>query len=285
MLNITFEFVGGPNDGRVERGKFGESSDAERHYLLSHRGRIGQRFSVAADYTIEVLSGDAKDIGHAVQRHHYVVTDRAEEGDKVWVRAEYVPQSPKPSTKETSSRTSLDGKLLIASPRLKDHFLAEAVVLIMHHDEEEALGVILNRLTPETVGEFWEQVSEDPCDCQSPVHLGGPSDGPVIALHTAPRGDQVSIVPGVFLAVDRDDLDELVRDEEAMFRLFVGTARWESSQLQEELDAGVWLTLPAARPLLFGEPEDLWREALREHGRSFLESVGVKHLPNDPTVN
>ncbi|MEQ8785044.1 MAG: YqgE/AlgH family protein [Pirellulaceae bacterium] len=285
MLKITFEFVGGPNDGRVEQGRFGESNEAVRHYLLSHHGRVGQRFSVAADYTIEVLSGDAKDVGHTVQRHHYVVTERSQDGNKVWVRAEYVPQHKKTSQAAAQPKSWLDGTLLVASPRLKDHFLAQAVVLIMHHDDEEALGVILNRLTSETVGEFWRQVSDDPCACDQPVHLGGPADGPVIALHTEPRSDEEAVAPGVFLAVDRDELDELVRDEQAEFRLLVGTARWESSQLAQELDAGVWLKLPATTALIFEEPADAWRQALREYGRTFLDSVGVRDLPEDPTVN
>ena len=46
MLNIKFEFIGGPNDGKVVEGKLGEPCDAERHFLLSNRGLVGQRFAV-----------------------------------------------------------------------------------------------------------------------------------------------------------------------------------------------------------------------------------------------
>jgi hypothetical protein len=43
MLKIVFEFVGGPNDGKVFHRKLGKSSDAERYYLLTNHGAVGQR--------------------------------------------------------------------------------------------------------------------------------------------------------------------------------------------------------------------------------------------------
>jgi putative transcriptional regulator len=285
MLNITFEFVGGPNDGRVEQGKLGEPSDAERHYLFSHHGRVGQQFAVAADYTVEALAGEDKQAGHAVQRHHYVVTDRSEDSEEVWVRAEYLPQ-PEPQPQAAASTPDLDGRLLIASPYLQSNMFARTVVLVIHNDEEEALGVILNRPTPETVGELWSEVSEVPCASEQPVHVGGPSDGPVIALHTGEPSGDVSVAPGVFLAIDKEELDRLVQhDDDASFRLFLGAARWDSGQLAQELRQGIWLTVPATKELIFGDADHLWQNSLRRFGRNFLRSIGVRRIPDNPQVN
>jgi putative transcriptional regulator len=91
MLNITFEFVGGPNDGKIVEGRLGEPSDAERHYLFSHHGRIGQRFSVASDYAVETLAEDPAAPNFSIPRHYYVVTERLEDGGDVWVQATYSP--------------------------------------------------------------------------------------------------------------------------------------------------------------------------------------------------
>jgi hypothetical protein len=95
MLNITFEFVGGPNDGERLHGTLGESSDSERYYLFSNRGAFGQRFKVASKYAVQTLAREQlkDERRHYFQRHFYVVTDRLEEVDNVWIRAEYLSES------------------------------------------------------------------------------------------------------------------------------------------------------------------------------------------------
>lgn len=93
MLRIIFEFVGGPNDGKVLEGMLGEPSEAERYYLFSNRGAVGQRFKVASQYAVDTLASEELKVEkrHGFQRHYYIVTDRLEEGEEVLVRAQYVP--------------------------------------------------------------------------------------------------------------------------------------------------------------------------------------------------
>jgi len=95
MLNIHFEFVGGPKDGEVLNGTLGEPSDAERYYLFSNRGKVGQRLKVASRYTVETLAREElkEETPHQFQRHYYVITDRHDYGDEVRVRAEYLPDA------------------------------------------------------------------------------------------------------------------------------------------------------------------------------------------------
>ncbi len=94
MLSITFEFIGGPKDGTILRGRLGEPSDAERYYLFTNHGTIGQRFKVASDYAIETLASEElkEEKPHRFQQHYYVVSDRCEEDDEVHVSAEYLPE-------------------------------------------------------------------------------------------------------------------------------------------------------------------------------------------------
>jgi len=94
MLKVIFEFVGGPSDGKVLHGTLGRPSDAERYYLFSNHGAVGHRFKLASPYAIETLVEEQlkEEKRHCFQRHVYVVTDRLEDADEVWVRAEYVPE-------------------------------------------------------------------------------------------------------------------------------------------------------------------------------------------------
>ena len=92
-LTITFEFVGGPDDGNITTGRLGEASEAERYYLFSHRGRVGQRIKIASDYSVDSLASDWPLRKHpgSFRHHYYVVTDRLEDVEEVWVRAGYLP--------------------------------------------------------------------------------------------------------------------------------------------------------------------------------------------------
>jgi len=69
------------------------------------------------------------------------------------------------------------------------------------------------------------------------------------------------------------------------FRLFVDTTRWEPGQLEEEISQGDWLVAPATKDLIFAEPDNQWLNALGEFGRLLYVSIGVKHFPEDSTVN
>ena len=57
-MKIAFEFVGGPLDGKTLVGVLGNGSDAERHYLFTNHGTVGQTFKVASDYTVETLASE-----------------------------------------------------------------------------------------------------------------------------------------------------------------------------------------------------------------------------------
>ena len=106
---------------------------------------------------------------------------------------------------------SLQGHLLLASEDLADPNFARSVVLLIEHNEQGALGVILNRPTSKTVRELWREVSQVPCDSQRPVCLGGPVSGPVMALHTMAALAELEIISGVYFAAKKQHLDELVR--------------------------------------------------------------------------
>jgi hypothetical protein len=95
MLKIIFEFVGGPQDGRILQGVVGDASDAERCFLFSNWGMVGQRLKIASDYAVETLEMEhlREEERHHFQRHFYAVTDRLEDNGKVWVRAAYLPQT------------------------------------------------------------------------------------------------------------------------------------------------------------------------------------------------
>ena len=91
-MEIVFRFTGGPLDGKLVRGSPTEQREAQRYYLLSHHGRIGQRFRVASPYAVNILAEEQlqQEHPHRFQQPSYEVIDRVETVGRVLVRAKHV---------------------------------------------------------------------------------------------------------------------------------------------------------------------------------------------------
>lgn len=181
---------------------------------------------------------------------------------------------------------SLQGQLLIASPRLRDPNFAKTVVLLVQHSDQGALGVVLNRPTSKKIKELWKDVGDAPCNNEQPVCLGGPVSGPLMAVHTNQFFAEMEILPGIFFAAKREYLDGLVLQQDDPLKVFFGHAGWGPGQLDSEIRAGGWLTLPATTEYVFYHGEDLWEKVSKQVTRSTLQSMlNLKHVPQDPSMN
>jgi putative transcriptional regulator len=181
---------------------------------------------------------------------------------------------------------SLRAHLLVASPKLPDPNFYRSVVLMIQHTDEGALGVVLNRPTNVTVGEVWEQIGEAPCESVEPINLGGPVEGPLLALHQHKKYSEGEVLPGVYLATQKDNLRRIVAQTKRPYRLFSGYAGWGGGQLEGELKLGGWLTTPATLDDVFGAGDELWKNVADKIGRQILgPAAKTKHVPHDPTLN
>ena len=130
---------------------------------------------------------------------------------------------------------SLKGQLLVASADLADPNFRRAVVLVTEHDDEGALGVILNRPAETTVAEAVPPLAELVED-EEPVYVGGPVDqGSVIVLAQFEDPDEAAAtifedVGFVSGDADLDELPEAIRQA----RVFAGYAGWSAGQLDAE---------------------------------------------------
>ena len=181
---------------------------------------------------------------------------------------------------------SLAGNFLVASPHLRDPNFAQSVVLMLQHEEQGALGVIVNRPGDKTVDEVWEMIESEPPGCDQFVHVGGPVPGPLIALHDQRKLGEKEILPKVFMSMQKDSIDALVRREGARFRLFSGHAGWGGGQLENEMRVGGWLTWPATAAELFADPADLWKSVCGKIGRKIIApNIPEDRIPPDPGLN
>lgn len=178
---------------------------------------------------------------------------------------------------------SLKGHFLIASPRLMDPNFARSVVLLLQHDENGAMGVIINRPLSITVKEACAQAAEIECEIESPLHAGGPCEGPLIALHTYPAAAEAEVVDGVCFTMQRSTMEELLQQSPEPVKFIANYAGWAAGQLEAEIDEGSWLTAPARRDQIFAAADGLWDKLLTR--LTLGQWINPDRIPDDPSLN
>ena len=141
---------------------------------------------------------------------------------------------------------NLAGQLLIAEPRLADPNFRRSVVLVLAHDAEGALGVVLNRPTEVPACEVVEELGAL-VDASDVLHDGGPvqRDGVVVLADFAEPEESERLVVGSVGMLS--DLSEPERLSESVRRVraFAGYAGWAAGQLEGELQREDWFLEPA----------------------------------------
>lgn len=181
---------------------------------------------------------------------------------------------------------ALTGRLLVATPHLIDPNFVRTVVLICRHDDEGALGLVLNRPTDIPVGEHlpgWTDVVPEP----PVVFVGGPVQ-PEVAVGLG-RRRRAATPPGwtdVFERIGLLDLGapagEALATVETV-RVFSGYAGWSAGQLDFEAASGDWFVIDATPGDVFTPGSDgLWRSVLRRQGGNL---AFYADFPPDPALN
>jgi putative transcriptional regulator len=177
---------------------------------------------------------------------------------------------------------SARGRLLVATPDLRDPNFSRAVVMMLEHNEEGALGVVLNRPLDLPVSEVlpdWAEAATAP-GC---LFVGGPvSPTAVIGLGRGEGDGFQPLFDGlVTLDLEADPVVTAPRLED--FRVFVGYAGWAAHQLEDELTAGGWLVVDRLSDDPFStDPSSLWRGVLRRQGGRVAMFASA---PEDPSTN
>ncbi|MEA2423966.1 MAG: putative transcriptional regulator [Thermoleophilaceae bacterium] len=175
----------------------------------------------------------------------------------------------------------LRGSLLVAAPQLLDPNFRRTVVLIADHDEDGAMGVILNRPSGMTVADAAPEL-EPLIGPDAPIFAGGPvqTTAGVVLAEVTEVGDPV--FDDVVLVPDLNQLADVV-DSAGRIRVFAGYAGWGPGQLDGELEREDWIVEPA-RPgdVFHDDPDGLWAEVLQRKGGQYAL---VARMPDDPSLN
>lgn len=182
---------------------------------------------------------------------------------------------------------SLAGRLLVASS-VPVEGLDRAVVLVLEHDEEGTLGIILNRPTPVAVGAVLEVTWQGLAGDLDVIFEGGPhaadeAVGVAVITDTGPVEPGWQQVHGAIYLVNLGTPPELLAPGLHSLRIFAGYVDWDPGELEDQLIEGHWYVVDSEPgDVSSRSPETLWRDVLRRQPGD----LGIASTyPDDPSTN
>jgi putative transcriptional regulator len=179
--------------------------------------------------------------------------------------------------------TSLQGHLLVAPPQLRDPNFLHTVVLMVQHDQDGALGLVLNRPLETSVAEAVASAVQSPCRCDDHLYQGGPCEGPLMVLHTHPKAGEIEALPGVFFSTQQAKVEWLLENNSGPIKYFAGYSGWGAGQLEAELAAGGWYVLETQGSQVFDGGENQWRQLVAKIALG--RPVNPNVIPEDRRLN
>jgi len=181
---------------------------------------------------------------------------------------------------ETPTFGSLKDHFLIAMPTLKDSSFEHSITYICNHDDNGAMGLVLNQSTNLNLHEVLEQLEiEGIHGHDHSVLLGGPVHQDHGFILHSEKGDwrsTLSVTDDIHVSTSKDILTSLAQGNgPKQYKVALGYAGWEAGQLEQELLDNSWITVEATADIIFNTPEaEMYQAALKLLGidEGFLSS-------------
>ena len=179
-----------------------------------------------------------------------------------------------------------DGALLVASSKLDDANFSRTVVLVLRHDDNGTVGVVINRPTNLVPATVFPEIAATVGSYDGRLYRGGPV-APARLLFLV-RGLAAATVNGpevldkVFLSADPESLTDITRLAEGTndLRMYAGHAEWTQGQLDQEIAAGGWTVVPGDAELVFSaEPWQLWETLSTRPGGGVVADAAAPDRP------
>ena len=181
-----------------------------------------------------------------------------------------------------NSMDSLKHHFLIAMPPLDDSLFHHSVIYVCEHDDQGAMGLIINRPTAVMLTELFDHLEIKNTASilhTTPVLFGGPvqrSQGMVIHNSDMSWNVSLQLADNVFLSTSTDILEKMgsaLGPNKSLLTL--GYSDWAAGQLEQEIAENNWLTVSANETILFDTPaKDRW------HAAAELLGFNINLMPN-----
>ena len=146
-------------------------------------------------------------------------------------------------------------------PALAGEYFGNTITYVCEHNEEGAMGIMVNRPTRLTVGDLLDQLGiSSPARSAEPVFEGGPvktERGFILHSDEVEYDASLALGHGLMLSTARQTLEAIgAGNGPKRFLVALGYAGWGGGQLEDELSKNAWLSCPADLDILFDVPFD-----------------------------
>ena len=176
-----------------------------------------------------------------------------------------------------------NNQFLVAMPGLLDPNFNHSVTLLCEHNDQGALGLVINRATDLKLADMLEhmKLAHPSLDPVHLVHWGGPVQTERgFVIHTDPGAweSTLKVADELYITTSKDILGAIGRGEgPKRFLVALGYAGWAAGQLEHEIKENSWLNTPVDGAILFESPVAArWEAATR------LLGVDVTQLTAGP---
>lgn len=175
-----------------------------------------------------------------------------------------------PSLPAGQATEFITGQLLVATPQMRDPRFAEAVIYMVRHNTDGAMGLVINRpLAKGPIKDLLKGfgIESDQVTGEIIIHYGGPVSpeaGYLLHSDDVMLDDSERVKDGIAMSGNAKLIEALGRGKGPRQSLMVlGYAGWAPGQLEGELEGDAWYVVPADKELVFGkESEKKWRKAM-----------------------
>lgn len=172
---------------------------------------------------------------------------------------------------EVNKVEPVKGKILISSPFLHDIHFIRSVILLIEHNEEGSVGLVMNKDFKMHI--YLNDLIPDLAYSQRiPIYKGGPvSADTLFYLHRLKDLEgAIELSDGLYLNGDFEAVKNYIREggvTEGVFRFFTGYAGWERGQLEHEIEENTWVVGSGYSELLLSlHAGQLWKNCLDKMG-------------------
>jgi len=154
----------------------------------------------------------------------------------------------------------LENQFLIAMPQMEDSYFANTVTYLWKHNDDGALGIVINKPLQASIADIFEELEivcsiEDGPFREAPVLAGGPVERDKgFIIHDAQRRweSSVPVTEDISICTSKSILEDIATGNGPdNYVIALGCAGWEAGQLEREISANAWLTVPADPDLIF----------------------------------
>ena len=154
----------------------------------------------------------------------------------------------------------LENQFLIAMPQLSGSYFEKSMTYLWKHNADGALGIVINKPLKASVADIFEELGiafdiDKDIGQRKQVLAGGPVEkdkGFIIHDSDSRWESSISVTPELTICTSKNILRDIANGAGPKnYLVALGCAGWDSGQLEEEISANAWLTVPADPELIF----------------------------------